>query len=382
MRVGARVVTVAQTEIIHVSDTHLGTRQYGSEVPSEDFTAAFERAIGVAVERDVDAVVHTGNLFDRPQPTLPTVTRCAELLDPAGEHDIPVYGIVGNHERRPDEQWLDLFRRTNAVSRLGREPMVVGETALYGIDAIRPDDWQTADLTLAHPPPGVDCTILCMHQLLEPPGDEALAAYPVEEILDRVDVDLDGLALGGFYRPTSARVDGTDVWYAGATERFADDGAGVVQLLKIDDGALTRQQLELETRSRESPTITVEGSEGVGCLREVLDRGDLREAIAEIELVFDGGAVTANQVTRLVREVGVSGVDVDDGPGDAGSAGDDRAAEVLQTARNAVETAALLGIQRRSGRDPVPPAEVAGGGQSNRTDTNNEAPSRYHDRRT
>lgn len=240
-------MTVAPTKVVHISDTHLGALLTGSDGPIGDFAWSLERAVLLAVERGADAVVHTGDLFDDPVPALPTVTRCVDLLAHLDHHDIPFYGIVGTHDRREDEQWLDLFARTNAATRLTRDPTVVGSTALYGIDAVAPGDWGRTDFALATPPAGVDSTILCMHELLEPPADVATAEHPVADVLDGVGIELDGLALGGSHRPRSARVDGTDVWYAGATGRFleGDPEPGVVQVLSIDDGHVERREVAL-----------------------------------------------------------------------------------------------------------------------------------------
>jgi len=155
---------MTKTRILHVSDTHLGKRQYGSDIRKEDFAKAFEQAIDVAVENDVDAVIHTGDLFDDPVPSLPTVMRAADALRPLEDREIPFYGIVGNHERKNDEQWLDLLKRTSAATRLGKTPTMVGDVALYGIDAVRPSVWDNIDWQLQEPPDDAAWTILCMHE--------------------------------------------------------------------------------------------------------------------------------------------------------------------------------------------------------------------------
>ncbi|WP_226042839.1 metallophosphoesterase [Natrinema sp. DC36] len=106
---------MAEIRLFRISDIHLGKRQYGSDIRRDGFVDTFERTIELAVERDVDAVIHTRDLFDDPVPPLPTVMRCADALEPLKERNIPFYGIVGNHG---DDQWLDLLCRTNAVTRL------------------------------------------------------------------------------------------------------------------------------------------------------------------------------------------------------------------------------------------------------------------------
>ncbi len=139
--------------LLHVSDTHLGNRQYGSDVRRDDFAEAFEQAIEYAIDENVDAVIHTGDLFDSRDPSLPDLNRCIDILERLREADIPFYGIVGNHERKMDDQYLDLINKTRTAERLDRNPRLVnGEVALYGIDAVTKPAWHAEDFELEAPP--------------------------------------------------------------------------------------------------------------------------------------------------------------------------------------------------------------------------------------
>jgi len=308
---------MTKTRILHVSDTHLGKRQYGSDIRKEDFAKAFEQAIDVAVENDVDAVIHTGDLFDDPVPSLPTVMRAADALRPLEDRESPFYGIVGNHERKNDEQWLDLLKRTSAATRLGKTPTMVGDVALYGIDAVRPSVWDNIDWQLQEPPDDAAWTILCMHELLSPLVSGMGRVYPASDVLDRVGIELDGLALGDLHQPQSAVVDGTDVWYASATERGGKDqeATGVVQLLEIDDRGIQRRQIELEPRPFSVFEIPFGEEDGASHVRDVLERHALDGAVAKIELSGDRAAVTANEVAQMARGAGAIVVSVDDNRG-------------------------------------------------------------------
>lgn len=310
-------MSVPRTRLLHISDTHLGNRQYGSDVRRDDFAEAFEQAIEVAVERNVDAVIHTGDLFDDPVPSLETIVRTADALSPLEKNDIPFYGIVGNHERKNDEQWLDLLRRTSAASRLSKQPTVVGNVALYGIDAVRPSIWDSVDFELEEAPEETAWTILCMHELLLPMVSGMGRVYPTSEVLDRVGISIDGLALGDLHQPESAIVDGTDVWYASATERGGKDqeDTGVVQLIDIDNAGITRRQIELDTRPFAVFTVNFGEQDGISHARDVIDRHDLDGAVAKIELNGDRSSVTANEVTQIAREAGAAVVSVDDNRG-------------------------------------------------------------------
>ena len=44
------------TTILHVSDTHLGKRQYGSDTRRDDMAKAFDQAIEIAVDENVEAL--------------------------------------------------------------------------------------------------------------------------------------------------------------------------------------------------------------------------------------------------------------------------------------------------------------------------------------
>ncbi len=308
---------MSRTRLLHISDTHLGKRQYGSDVRREDFADAFERAIDVAVERDVDAVIHTGDLFDDPVPSLETIVRAADILTSLEENDIPFYGIVGNHERKNDEQWLDLLRRTSTASRLGKQPTLVGNVALYGIDAVRPSIWESIDLELEEPPEEATSTILCMHELLYPMVSGEGRVYATTEVLDRVGIDIDGLALGDLHQPESTTIDGTDVWYASATERGGKDQeeTGMVQLIDVDNNGITRRQIEIDTRPFSVLTINFGEHDGAPHARDVIDRHDLNGAVAKIELTGDRSSVTAMDVTQMARNAGAEVVSVDDNRG-------------------------------------------------------------------
>ena len=106
------------TKILHVSDTHLGKRQYRSDERREDYADAFEHTIQIAIEEEVDAVLHTGDLFDNKNPSLGTQIRCAQLINRLEEDvgsPIPFLTIVGNHERKRDHQFVDYIELSNEL---------------------------------------------------------------------------------------------------------------------------------------------------------------------------------------------------------------------------------------------------------------------------
>ena len=87
------------TRVLHTGDTHIGYRQYHSPERRADFLGAFRRVVEDAVADDVDAVVHAGDLFHDRRPALADIHGTIEVLRQLREAAIPLYAVVGNHER-------------------------------------------------------------------------------------------------------------------------------------------------------------------------------------------------------------------------------------------------------------------------------------------
>jgi len=306
------------TKILHLSDTHLGNRQYGSDTRRDDFTRAFDAAIDRALDENVDAVIHTGDLFHRRTPSLPIVTDYIEILRKLADEDIPFYGIVGNHDRKMDQQWLDLIRETGTAKRLDQTPtMVNDEVALYGIDAVTKPAWHAADFTLEEPSNSDAFRLLGLHQLFEPLVPEFYADHDLTEVLERVDIEIDALALGDYHKTESKIVDGVPAWYAGSTERCATDEIEprTVSLLEIEDGDLERRELELDSREFESIRIDFDDGDSHGYARDELDRHQLDDKVAIVTLTGERTPVTSSDVYDMAIDKGAAVCKVDDNRG-------------------------------------------------------------------
>lgn len=326
------------TKILHISDTHLGYRQYGSDTRQDDFMQGFESAVGRALEENVDAVIHTGDLFHRRTPSLPIVTDCIEILRQLADEGIPFYGIVGNHDRKMDQQWLDLIRETGTAERLDQSPTIVNDdVALYGIDAVTKPAWHAADFTLEDPSNPDAFRLLGMHQLFEPLAPEFYADHDLTEVLDRVGIEIDALALGDYHKTESRIVDEVPAWYAGSTERCATDEIEprTVCLLEIEDGDLERRELELGTREFESIRIEFDEDDSLGFARDELDRHQLNDKVAIVTLTGDRTPVTSSDVYDMAIDKGAAVCKVDDNRGrrqldlDGGPQGEIQSADKL-----------------------------------------------------
>lgn len=320
------------TKLLHVSDTHLGNRQYRSEIRRNDFADGFDAAVDIALEETVDAVIHTGDLFDDPSPNVPTVNRCLDTVRRLSDAAIPFYAIVGNHERKREQQWLDIVKRFDNATRLTREPTVVSDpndddpVSLYGIDAVRTPAWESADFTLADCPDD-HASVLCMHELLEPlvpphRGDP----YDLEtDVLDRLNVLPDGLALGDYHSTCQTEKRGVKAFYPGATERctVAETGNPSVYVIEVENGDLSLRTRTIESAGRENTprdfcvvNVAFEPGHGIEFVDErILEEAgtdDLAEKAVVVRLRGADVPVTVGDVYDLLAEHRVAVPRVDD----------------------------------------------------------------------
>jgi DNA repair exonuclease SbcCD nuclease subunit len=82
----------------HISDTHLGYRQYNLDEREEDFYKAFHEAVDKIIASDCEFVIHSGDLFDEPRPHVRALVEVRRALDRLHEEDISFFTIAGNHD--------------------------------------------------------------------------------------------------------------------------------------------------------------------------------------------------------------------------------------------------------------------------------------------
>ena len=84
--------------IAHISDTHLGFRQYGLQEREEDFKNAFTKTFEKIIELKPDLIIHTGDLFDYSHPPTRALKTAMEVLSRVSKRGIPVFILPGTHD--------------------------------------------------------------------------------------------------------------------------------------------------------------------------------------------------------------------------------------------------------------------------------------------
>ena len=85
-------------QFVHISDNHLGCRQYNSDAREQDFYSSFNQCIDKIIDIKPDFVVHSGDLFESPEPPINAIHTAMEGFYKLKKHNIPIYIIHGNHD--------------------------------------------------------------------------------------------------------------------------------------------------------------------------------------------------------------------------------------------------------------------------------------------
>lgn len=309
-----------EIRILHTADTHLGYKQYHSEARRKDFFAAFELVINDAIEMQVDAVVHAGDLFDSRNPTLEDLLETMNILSRLKVAGIPFFGIVGNHESKQNIQWLDLFEEMGLAARLGKKPLMVGNVAIYGIDSvpkskipifdysgfeapgpiISPHSTSSALSTpsqLSTPFSGVEnyWKLLVMHQIMSP---FPYAEWNCDEVLENLPFKVDAVLLGDYHEHAIIKNKTGETWitYPGSTERnsMSEKEARSYNIITLSEKGLEISKRTIPTRNFLSIQVKLVGEDKsyeqiFSAVNEYLE--EIPESVVFLEISGDSGAV-------------------------------------------------------------------------------------------
>jgi DNA repair exonuclease SbcCD nuclease subunit len=295
---------MARLRIAHISDTHLGYRAYFKTDPESgrnqravDIEHAYETAVSDILTRDVQLVIHSGDVFHHTRPawsSLRCFVRQTRRITDAG---IPVIVIGGNHDtprlRTSGSVFsvLDLaLPDVRFVCGYEQETLLLDQFDL-AVTAV-PHGKLTAPIGPSAFPTPNRTNVLVTHGFVHglqvkrgqhEPGEEDIADHMLDE-------EFDYIALGHYHVFHKAK---HNAWYSGSTERmgFGDEdvtpGYAIVELGGALPGADVTH-IPLEAR----PMKTIAAVDGEGrSAREIADIALDRlakfvtpETIARVEL--------------------------------------------------------------------------------------------------
>ena len=216
--------------IAHLADTHLGHRRFshrnddGINTCEADGYRVFGEAIDKSIAAGVDAIVHSGDLFDVYHPSTRALGAALDGFAKLRDAHIPTVVIAGNHStprQRDDAHVFAVLERFGAEA-IWKEPRTVrfDGLAVHGIPHHNDAQTVAAQIAEAAPDPGADFNVLALHVGLENVPDGAHEASSVEldpEILGET-ATFDYVALGHLHRRLAISA---NACWAGSLERMS-----------------------------------------------------------------------------------------------------------------------------------------------------------------
>lgn len=250
-----------EIKLLHTADTHIGYRQYQSETRRQDFLDAFSTVIDDAVEMQVDAVIHAGDLFDSRNPTLEDILETMRIISRLKSSGIPFLAIVGNHESKQQTQWLDLFEKMGIAVRLMYEPYKIDNVNIFGIDSVPKSKIPYFDYSVFNNDfDDSSYNILVMHQLMKP---FAFGEWDCEEVIESVPFDVHTILLGDYHKHEKIDVNNTWVTYCGSTERTSSSERETrsYNIITINNSGIDISRRNIPTRSFEFIPVTIKDND-------------------------------------------------------------------------------------------------------------------------
>ncbi len=82
----------------HISDTHLGLVQYGSEERAQDVYDSFNQSIDISIKDHVDFIIFAGDIFHVPNTNGTAIIQMANALKRLKQNNIDSFFILGEHD--------------------------------------------------------------------------------------------------------------------------------------------------------------------------------------------------------------------------------------------------------------------------------------------
>ncbi|HEX2740793.1 MAG TPA: exonuclease SbcCD subunit D [Rubrobacter sp.] len=302
-----------------MSDTHLGYSRYAKLHPETsrnqrevDVQEAYGRAVDAILERDVDLVIHSGDVFDSVRPATHVIIGFLKQTFRITREDIPYLVAAGNHETprlRSTTAALEYANLVNAISAHGFDVeyyfeevgdagvgvTLVPHGAVFGTGAVTPSR-------------DADVNILVTHGMV--PGLEARQYEMGEANLQpgMLEGGFDYIALGHYHEFHEHK---PNAFYAGATERF---GFGEVEskpgfaIVEFDGGGLMGvEHVEIETRPmmdlKKISARDMDATELTDAVRERTSGVDLDGAIVRLRAYDVRRGVASGMDRELLRDL-------------------------------------------------------------------------------
>ena len=277
-----------------------------------DVQEAYGRAVDAILDRDVDLVIHSGDVFDSVRPATHVIIGFLKQTFRITRQDIPYLVAAGNHETprlRSTAAALEYANLVNAISAHGFDiEYYLEEVGDAGVGVTLVPHGAVFGTGAVTPARDADVNILVTHGMV--PGLEARQYEMGEANLQpgMLEGGFDYIALGHYHEFHEHK---PNAFYAGATERF---GFGEVEskpgfaIVEFDGGGLVGvEHVEIETRPmldlKKISARDMDAAELTETVRERTSGVDLDGAIVRLRAYDVRRGVASGMDRELLRDL-------------------------------------------------------------------------------
>ena len=301
-------------KFLHISDTHLGYNQYGLIERGKDFLDVFNEAIDIAIDNNVDFIIHTGDFFHTSRPSNNTFLEAINLLNRLKDKNIPIFVISGNHDRGNQVRDISPLKilENLGLTLLDGKSIEFNGITISGVKYISKLALRTYPLKellekMLEKAPKTDFHILMLHQEFNP-------YFPDSDLYIHSDIPegFNYVGIGHYHIPQEpiSINDNMKVVFAGSTEytsynKQEEEFPKGVHLVEVMEKIINYQFIPLKTRPFIYQTITDENFESE--LKAIKTDLENKELHKKPILVLKGNLKTVSQrdIRKLISELDI-----------------------------------------------------------------------------
>ena len=296
---------------MHISDTHLGYAQFNLKEREEDVYDAFNYAIDTAIKDKVYAVIHSGDIFHKPNPSGNAMHRFTDAVKKLNEHGIRFFFTLGEHDisRVRDRPLPLIFDDLRLAEYIGDGKVhKYDRVVLVGFHKYRRGEIDTLvdrlrgveEMVSAYRGDGYRL-ILVMHQ-----GLHEFHSYAGELSMDALPKGFDYYAMGHLHEHSLKGLDRGTVSYPGSIDVIQSDSINAKRGFCIIDLSTDNARVELiEYKSRVHIRYEVNYArlkdDTDRIVKELQRRGLAKKPIVYIDVHSDSTVDNAHIASNLAR---------------------------------------------------------------------------------
>lgn len=234
--------------ILHISDSLINDNQYtrSSTTPLGGLSLAVDRAI----EKNIDTIVHSGNLFHYQSVQREVIDAIRGEINKLSANDIDLLCIRGNKDKSDSNSAFSKLVDEDYIHQLAASANTIEDIVFYGIDHLDSKQDIKKELRSLSSSCQKKLNILVTHQHLSPPCETGLADMSAMKFYSSTEVDISIILAGGMYEPakwTDGDLD-LSIIYSGATNALA----------VAPESTITGTLIEVNSMEYETRTICLE----------------------------------------------------------------------------------------------------------------------------